>query len=723
VAEEYDVDTKLTLDDKPARAALLRVAEDFDNLYAHAVKTGQAIRSAMAGFRAETKAYATTVGIANARMNNLAMSTAKVGTATKPLAQALERANTATSKLAVQGQKAGSALTSSFERAGRAGSGLGGVVRSALGFASAYVGVQALTGAFRGLVTQAFAFQAVNDKNRVSLGAVLAASDSFKSMGDPAERMVKAGQVGDAIFRQLQGDALKSVATSQELAGIYTGISGPLLGAGAHLSEIRQITNDTVSAASVLGVDFEQASRDIMQMSTGAAGMDTKLFRMLQSTKAITQSSKEWNELLPEKRVEAMKKALAQFGPAGKAFEKTLPGITSSFVDFMQRFRGAFMSGPLELVRKTLVRMVGVFDANQTKIIAVLTVLGNALARVFEPVINAMSRVVDYFLNNWETIASTIEASWAKLMRMGAVAAHYAPALGAGAKAAGGAALLGKIAPGALGGGLGAVKAGLAGGPAAGAGSIATVIAEITHLISVVVAMGGAFTIILPIVAVLVGLFAVLSDTWSHLVPILAIVGTYVQTIFSGMWGLIVAVFNALMPLLKIIGVVVGSLFALGAILMSVFGRLFLAVFGGIMSVLTTIFEYLGKGFTWVYDHIVSIFTDLLDFFGAMHSDLMPKGGKTSSGGFLAGLRMDFDRAMAGFSAQEKTDASLLSGAEGGAPSSRKTTINDFRGSKIEVKQDFRSASPDNVWLQMMEGLNSAADQRLTSALVPDFSR
>lgn len=721
MSEEYDVESKISVDDKPARVAIERIVNDLTSLLAVTVSVGKAMRQAMGVMRPEAKAFATTLGIANARMNNLAVNTAKVANASKPLAGALERANAVTMRLASTGAKAGGTLTNSFQRAGQASNGLGSALRSVLGFAAAYVGVNALTSAFKGLVTEAFKFASVNDRNRVSLGAIIAASDVFGNIADPAERMVRAGQVGDAVFRQLQSDALRSVATSQELASIYTGISGPLLGAGASLADIRKITNDTVSAASVLGVDFEQASRDIMIMSTGAAGMDTKLFRMLQSTKAITQSSKEWNEMLPADRVAAIKKSLEGFGPAGKAFEKTIPGITSSFVDFMQRFRGAFMQGPLETVRKTLVRLVGVFDANQTKILAVLTVLGNAFAKVLDPVINATIKATNYFLQNWESIALRIESGWQKLQKFGAIAMAYAPTLAAGAKTAAGVSLVGKLAPGAIGGASAAISAGLAGGPAAGMGGIATVIAELTHLISVVVAMGGAFTIILPIGAVLVGLFALLADTWSSFVPVLLIVWTYLQTIFQGLWGLVMAVFNALMPLLKIIGVVVGSLLAVGALILSVFGRLALAVFGGIMSVLTTIFEYIGKGFDWVYQHIVGIFTSLLDFFGKVHGDLLPKG--SSSGGFLGNLRQSFDDVMAGFKTQGVTDASVLAGAEAGAPGTRKTTINDFRGSKIEVKQDFRQANPDNIWLQMVDGLNSAADQRLTSALVPDFTR
>lgn len=718
MGEEYDVESRISVDDKPARAALLRIAQDFDELYQHAIKTGQAIRGAMSGMRAETKAYATTVAIAKGRMDLLATSTAKVTTAAKPLAGALERANSATVKLGQQGKRTGDVMTGAFNRAGRAGSGLGGVLRTAIGFGAAYVGFNALTSAFRSLVTESFRFQSTIDRNQVSLSAVIAATDAYKDMKDP---MAAAGRVGSAVFRQLQGDALKSVATSQELATIYTGIAGPLFNAGAKLSEVRQITNDTVSAASVLGVDFAQASRDINLMATGVAGQDTALFRMLKSTGAIKQTTEEWNKMLPQKRLEAMKTALAAFGPAGKAFEKSLPGITSSFVDFMQRFRGAIMGGPLESVRKMLVRLVDIFGKHQQQILSLLTALGDGFARFLDPALNAFTVATEWFITHWAEIGDRIEGTWKRLQALGGMAMHYAPTLAAGGKAAGAAALVGRVAPGAAAGAYGAISAGLSGGAAAGAGPLSAAISEFVHLISVVAAMGGTLTYLVPIVAIVVGLFAVLADTWSHFVPVLGVIWALFQMLFSSLWGAVSALVGAIMPLLKIIGVVIGSVLALGLVISLVFARLFIAIIGGIFGLLTKLFNFLASCFTWIYEHIVGIFTGILDLIGKAHADVLPKS--TDKGGFMADLRLQFDKAMSAFDKQKAEDNTVLGGAEAMAPGTRKTTINDFRGSKIEVKQDFRNANPDNVWLQMLDGVNSAADQRLASALVPDFTR
>jgi hypothetical protein len=128
--------------------------------------------------------------------------------------------------------------------------GIYSLLRSTVGLAGAYFGVRALTSGFMGLAASSFAYASTLDKQRTGLSAILAATQPmFKGIENGQTRMAAAGKVGDAIFRTLQDDALKSVATTQELFGIYASISGPLTGAGAKLSDIRQITNDTVAAA------------------------------------------------------------------------------------------------------------------------------------------------------------------------------------------------------------------------------------------------------------------------------------------------------------------------------------------------------------------------------------------------------------------------------------------------------------------------------------------
>ena len=58
-----------------------------------------------------------------------------------------------------------------------------------------------------------------------------------------------------------------------------------------------------------------------------------------------------------------------------------------------------------------------------------------------------------------------------------------------------------------------------------------------------------------------------------------------------------------------------------------------------------------------------------------------------------------------------------------GSTTERSTVVNDFRGSKITVHQEFREADPDRVALQMIESLVKEADQRTQSGFVPALTR
>jgi hypothetical protein len=421
-----------------------------------------------------------------------------------------------------------------------------------------------------------------------------------------------------------------------------------------------------------------------------------------------------------------LQEALSGFAPAAAAFEKTLPGITSSFVDYMQRFRGMFMAGPLESIRKMLVRLVDIFRRNEARITAILTTMGNAFARWLDPALERFTDGTEWFIDNWDKIAGRIQRAlerWALISsNIRAGVKHYGPSLGAGAKAAGAGILLGRFAPGAVSTVSAGVSAGLAG--EVGGGGLAGTIAGVTHVTSVVASMGGTFTILLPVLALVVGLVGAMVDAWAHLTPIFGAFWTLLQDVFGMLWGIVSNVGSAFFSLAKILGAVILSVLTVGLTLMTFVAKyLWKGVLKPILSLVSVIFEAIAKVFDWIYQKVLWVFTSLADLFGTLHKDLLPASGGGYTPGFFDKLMSGFQSSLAAFEAQAAGDKSALSAAEQGAPGSRKTTVNDFRGSKIEVKQDFRQADPDRVWLQFVEGINDAAEQRLASALVPDFTR
>lgn len=746
MSEDYDVKGEIKIDANAAVGATDKLNSDLLGLQRTLLNTGSIMLSVFQGVRPQLDHFTNQTRAASGYMGLLKTSAVAVNASVVPLARSMQLAADSVTKLGAQGtrvippvtdrarqattqmgelgrqsRRAGDGMTGAFQRAGQAAGPLGGILRNTLAIGAAYVGIRALGGAFAGMVKDSFALGSTLERQQTSLGAILSATQGIS---------LDQGQaLGGSMFRALQQDALKSVATSTELAAIFTQISGPLSGAGAKLSEIRSITNDTVAAATVLNVDLAQASRDINLMATGAAGTDTALFRMLMSTGAIVneqgklvKDAQEWNTMLPEKRLRAMQKALAGFGPAASKFEKTFPGISSSFTDFGQRFRQTFMGGPIEAMRQALVKIVGVFNDNESRIGGLLKVMGDRIGAAMTPVLNWMITATKYFINNWDLIAARIEKGWKTLS---AVATQYAPSIVAGVKGAAAASLVGKYAPGAASAVGSGLKAGLMGGGAAIEGSgLATAISGVTHLFSVLGAMGGVFMYVILPIGILVGLVMALADQWQYTVIILGVVWGFLQDVFSTIWGLLTALFSALSPLLKIVGIVVAAFAVLIGIFAFFFIRILWAGMKAIIEGWTLIFKYLGEGLDWMYQKISFIFTGLAQLFGAINADLLPKPGAGGNGiSWLDDIKGQFAAAMSGFDEQKLKDKAALDAADKNAPATRAGTVVDMRGSKIEVKQDFRQADPDRVWAQFVQGISDSATQSLSSALVPGYTR
>jgi hypothetical protein len=685
MADEYEVKARIELDATRGKQGVLEVAEQLRHLHSGLGDFKTAATAAFSGARPAAMQFAKGMQGAAASMNKLEHASKAAGSATR--------------RTAMIGRDAAGSLSAAL--------------RSALAFAGAYIGVRALTSAMSNLVTSSFKYGESMEKNTIALASVLAMQDSFAKRANP---MGDAMQTASGIAQQLQKDALKSVGTTEDLFKIYSQITGPLYSAGASLAKIRTLTNDTVSAAASLGVDFGQAARDVNLMATGVAGQDTMLFRMLRATGAIKQNTEDWNKMMqqtPEKGVKLLGEALAKFRGSADVYAKSLPGLMSSFSDFIQRFRAAFMSGPLGAFKNMLGRMVTIFDQYEQTISGVLAALGNKLAGVLTPAMAALERFTVYLITHWDDIAARIESASLRAaqfaQKVGNTAQTYAPTL----KVAGAAMVASRVAPGAA--------SAVAAPVASAVGGAATSVAGVFQWITAIAGLGAALAVAAVVIAVVVAIVGLMVDAWSSLVPVFGVVWSFLQQLLGSIWGVLAAAFSVVFPLIKILAAIAGILgFVVGIILFAMV-RMVAEVVMFALKGWQLIFEYLGQGVQWIYEQFLSLFKGLAELFGSINADLLPK--KTEQGkGWLGGFMDEVYGSMAMFEAKQQQDDGMFSAAEKGAPGARKTTINDFRGSKIEVKQDFRQADPDRVWLQMVEAVHGAAERRVSSALVPDFT-
>lgn len=625
------------------------------------------------------------------------------------------------------------------------------MLRNMVAVGATYIGFRALSRVFGGLTRNALAFTSELEKTQIGLGSVLAAVE-----GTTFEEGMKRGS---KVFKELTNDAIKSTATTLEMFRIYQGIIGPIRAAGHELADVREITNSTVAAASALNVDFAQAQRDIQLMVQGTAGMDTRLFAILRSTGAIAESTEEWNKgLTATERIEKLKTALAKFTPAADAYAKSWAGITSSFQDITEQLL-AVATGPVFEALKNFIG--GINDrlmANRDALEAFLIGVGETMGKRLEAMFMKVSQGINFIILNWDKITLRAEKLVARMKELAPVLAKAAAAyaaisigrsvVGAGISGVGAAVSLGGMLAGA-GGGAAAAGAGgaqlmlpgfAAGG--AGGGALATFTAALGPLAAAIALVGGAVLVVMEqwesFRVIFVENFGALGVELLALGKVvLGILIPAIKMFMSGFLMPMTGMFSVMIPIAK--ALVIALRF--------------------ILSPLALIANYTYETVKPAFDAIYSYFAGLAKWLNLVTRVKVPDADgigeaertrlqkERSSAEREVERRAAERRALAagGFATRRgpwaetvETLGRLASGGgfggrrdggKGGAvsgpgavPPGRPTTVNDFRGSKITVKQEFREADPDRIMVQMIDDLNKQAEMRIRTGFAPALS-
>lgn len=465
-------------------------------------------------------------------------------------------------------------------------------------------------------ISRGVEFNATMEKTKVGLGAIISTATGITFAEGFAE--------ADFYAKLLVKDAAKSVATTRDLFDVFAEVAGPILGMGQSLEKVRQITNGTIAAASALTVDFAQSRRDIGMMLTGAAGVDVKLFRMLQSSKAITQSTGEWNKMLPVKRLEALTVALAKFQVASEAYAMTWAGVTSTFDDLFELFAGAGTESLTEQLKFVVADINSMLANNYDEIIGwfrrTFDFMGTTVRQGYE-------RIKKLTTDNWDAI----KAVWASasdyfnriLLPLFYQFEYYLGVLGAALEV-------------------------------------------MLFVFGPLIDMARIFIVMLRLAA----------DGWEDFTKAIAVGVDAIARIWF-----------------KLMDKIVGGLSSMGRFIVGILNKL-----PGV-NIATRGTDVTGREFHEMMFGGLGI--DILGLGGlADHLEsLFPKRGKL-------GLGPD--------------------GARGAPTGERKkppAPVIDMRGSKIEIKQDFRDADPDRIALQLMNDLAREAESRTQSPFSPAFSR
>lgn len=631
-------------------------------------------------------------------------------------------ANTALARLGGRIEGLGRAIAGSGESATS-------MVGSLVGIGAAYAGVNLLIGGFRALTGWAVQYQQQLEGMSISLASVISATDNI-----PFEA---AREQSGRLFEELREDALTSVATTEQLFGVAQMIYGPLHGAGQSMEQIRNMTRDTVTASTALGIPLDMASREMNQLVNGAAGMHNRLYAMLHATGAIAEDSHAWNQLTTPERVARLTSALGRFSTAADAYGHSFAGVSSTFQDIVEQFTSRAFSSSFEALR-------GFLDQLNTRLLNNRDAITHGLEYVGQRMGDALGHVFDNILQGFDWIS----ANWSRLMEQGEQfvghvrallpelqqAAQSWVALSVGRSLFGGA-ISGAGGLMSLAGGMGLS---LPGAAMVSTGEGAAAAGAATGVAGIVAALEGLAPLALPIAAVAAGVAAFMTTVYVHfeewasifasVAPMFEVIGQDLAVIGSDLWDLFGSLFD------------LGGTVGLAGIVVMIENFLMrLHEFLQTVQLVTHLISLLGQAFQ---EYIVgpithSVLGELVAVSRGLHNvatnATLVKTSLSDLSDGLDGLRQSVIGTQSGGLEYLRGQAIGTGGltqafgwfTAGSAPEARAQMVqnNHFHRGAISVRQEFRDADPDRILMQMIDDVNRQAESRLTSGMTNPLTR
>jgi len=595
------------------------------------------------------------------------------------------------------------------------------MVASIAALGASYVGFRALTATISSAAKSMYAFETSAQQTKLGLATLLDA------LGGDSNTFAQAKAQGMEVYGALQKEAAKTTATTQDLLEIFTGIVAPVRAAGVSMERIQKLAVGASRAGSALGIDQEQLTRDMTLLAEGRAGMDVKTFnRMRPFLKEQLNTTEEWNKATAPERVAELERVFTQMSAGAKEFERSIGGRTSTFKDLFQQIRGAFAAPVLQAFADKLGIINDYLFKNLDTLKQIAGSWGQRLANRFNSVFASAESISTKIAANWDTIAATIKGVVAQLKQMlpklmlagkiYAVSQVAAPVAGMGLQAAGG-----------LWSGVSSVAGAVTGGGAAAGGSgvltaAATAAAPLAAVAATIAAIGiGIKTHWAQIMNSGIG------ENFRELgVQIVSVGKKFGGTI----WNLLRVMgssFVRLLPLLKpVVKLMTGFFWALDQLA------------GGLYWVTdqaAKFTEFVTKEFLSIFN---TIFKELSKYWDAFKLKLgIEDSPKIKTNVWdpksMRGLRMgpldDLQGSEVAWGGRAASDAWLASIIKGGktktktdGPNQRPTVVNDWKNSRITIKQEFRDADPDRVAVRLMRDLEKVAERRTESDWSPAFT-
>lgn len=255
---------------------------------------------------------------------------------------------------------------------------MGGAARNSLsgdifggflgGLAKAQLAAQAVLGVLSSIKDVAASivmpgFEFVKDMETARLGMAGTLASMGQINGEAIDFNTALG-ISSSMMQKLNGDAIRTAASTKDLVTTFQGILAPGLGAGLNLEQIREFTTTGVNAAKAMGLNstqFVQELRDLLQ--GGITASSSTIASAMGLTDADIKAAKDSAEGLFTFLMERME----GFKYSAEAYPETFSGMFSMIEEYATQASAKITEafGPeIKVVAQEIAEMFG--EVNET---------------------------------------------------------------------------------------------------------------------------------------------------------------------------------------------------------------------------------------------------------------------------------------------------------------------------------------------------------------------
>jgi len=238
------------------------------------------------------------------------------------------------------------------------------------------------------------------EQSRLGVAAILY-NASNASLIPGVGTFQKAQAMSKDLYRQMELDAVKTLATTQEYAEIWQSLSAPIFKAHGGIEGVNEATKLTIATARMLNMPLDIASFSIKQMLLGMIDSRDQLASLFRLT------SKEINELKnhPEQSFALVMSKLRENSEAASASADTMMAKWTAFQDIVNQIKRAIGDEMFKEAKKSLDNMARWWKTNKEEVLATARIVGQDLVGAVKAIVGFVREVHDH----WDAISTTIK--------------------------------------------------------------------------------------------------------------------------------------------------------------------------------------------------------------------------------------------------------------------------------------------------------------------------